>query len=48
MRGMKAKTSTTLMSEEAASACSGILVMPTLRKIAASKLYSRIDGMPSR
>ena len=29
-------------------AWSGMRVMPTLLKMAASKLYSRIEGMPSK
>ena len=44
----KNRFSRTFSTPEIASASSGILVSPMLRKIAASKLYSRITGSPSR
>ena len=44
----KNRFSTTFTTPETASASSGIFVSPTLRKMAASKLYSRMTGMPSR
>ena len=44
----KNKFKITFRMPEAASAISGIFVSPTLRKMAASKLYKRITGMPSR
>ena len=44
----KNRLSTTFSIPEITSATSGIWVFPQLRKIAASKLYSRITGIPAR
>ena len=44
----KNRLSITFKTPDAASAINGVFVSPTLRKIAASKLYSRITGIPMR
>ena len=44
----KNRFNTTFNTPEAVNAISGVLVSPTLRKIAASKLYSKITGSPAR
>ena len=42
----KKRFSITFKMPEKASACSGMRVSPMLRKMAASKLYSRMTGIP--
>ena len=44
----KNRFSTTFRMPDIVSATSGTLVSPTLRNIAASKLYSRMTGRPTR
>lgn len=44
----KNKFNITFITPEDANASNGIFVSPTLRNIAASKLYKRITGIPNR